>query len=168
MEPVSFEEAPQKRPVFLLVLCILTFVYTGLSIFSPIAQIVIGTRDSKSLNVELDRVLDAADQMRDSGMGSIAHIYEQIAEMTVEINQHATAVGFINLAIILLGAASAIIMLKGKKIGFHLYIIYSMLQIGAVYFFVSPENVPLFMPIFGGVFSALFIFLYSRNLHWLK
>ena len=169
MEPVSLEEeAPQKRPVFLLVLCILTFVSTGMGIFSPIIQMVRGTRSPESLKPDLDALMNLSEKMRESGMTYLANTYEQLADMTVEINPHAVLAGLIALLIVLLGAFSAVVMLKGRKIGFHLYIGYSFLQLVSVYFFASPENVPMIFPISGGIISLIFIFMYSRNLHWLK
>lgn len=168
MEPVTLEEAPQKRPNFLLVLCILTFVSTGLGIFTPIFQMIRGTRPPADLLRDVDALMMAAEKMRDAGMSSLAHVYEQLAEMTVEINAHAMLAGLISFVIILMGVAAAIMMLKGKKIGFHLYIGYSLLQLISTYFFVSAENVPLLIPISGAIISGIFILMYSRNLHWMN
>lgn len=169
MEPVTLEEAPiQKRPNFLLVLCILTFVSTGIGIFSPLFQMIRGTRSPEEMQPELDALMTAAEKMRESGMTSLASMYEKIADMTVEVNAHATLAGLVAILIIILGAISAFMMLKGRKIGFHLYVGYSFLQLVSVYFFASPENVPLVIPITGGVISLIFIFMYSRNLHWMK
>ena len=168
MEPVTLEEAPiQKRPNFLLVLCILTFVSTGLGIFSPLFQMIRGTRSPEALQPDLDAFTTAADKMREAGMSSLAEMYEKMAEMTVELNAHAFVAGLVSLLIILLGAASAFMMLKGRRLGFHLYIIYSFLQLVMIYFFVSAENVSLVIPISGGIISLIFIFMYSRNLHWM-
>ena len=167
MEPVTLEEAPQKRPAFLLVLCILTFVSTGLGIFSPLFQMIRGTRPQQDLQKDVDILMQSAGKMREMGMSSFAHFYEQMAEMTVEINPHAMIAGLVGLLIVIIGGVSAIMMLQGKRIGFHLYIGYSFLQLISTYFFVSAENVPMLIPIVGAILSGIFILMYSRNLHWM-
>ena len=66
------------------------------------------------------------------------------------------------------GLAGAIWMFKGKKIGFHLYIIYSLISLGSMYIFIPFSEVPSYSILFNGLFSGLFIWMYSRNLSWLK
>ena len=66
-----------------------------------------------------------------------------------------------------IGAASAFMMLKRMKLGFHAYIVYSFLSILSVYAFVAPVNVPSIFILINTIFAGLFVFLYSRNLKWL-
>ena len=67
-----------------------------------------------------------------------------------------------------LGLAAAIVMFKGLKIGFHLYIVYSFLALIQYYFIISPSQVPMTLLIANGLISLVFVFLYSRHLHWMK
>jgi hypothetical protein len=69
--------------------------------------------------------------------------------------------------VLLIGLLGALMMWQAKKLGFHLYIGYSLLAIIQIYFFVSPSDVPSFVVIWGLLMSVLFVFMYSRNLKWM-
>lgn len=67
-----------------------------------------------------------------------------------------------------IGLAGVVFMFLRRELGFHLYIIYSLLYVGQSYLFVPPSNVPILFVIVNFLFSGLFIFLYSLSLKWLK
>jgi hypothetical protein len=66
------------------------------------------------------------------------------------------------------GLAGVIFMFKRKELGFHLYIIYSLLYVAQSYLFVSPANVPLILVITNLGISGIFIYIYSRSLNWFR
>lgn len=164
----SEDDRPKKRPVFLLVLCILTFVSTGISFFAPLIMLIRGQRSQAAMDEETNILLKAADQMRESGLDAFAKYYEKTADMNIQLNQNVYGYAGLILVSILVGALGAVMMLKGKKLGFHLYIGYSLLVMVTPYFFASTEVIPMLNTIIGAIFSLLFIFMYSRNLNWLK
>jgi len=67
-----------------------------------------------------------------------------------------------------IGVAGVILMLKRIKLGFHLYITYSILGIGHLYLFAAPNIIPTPLIVISLFFSGLFIFLYSRFLPWMN
>ena len=67
-----------------------------------------------------------------------------------------------------LGLFGVIFMMRRRKLGFHMYIVYSLLAIGGMLLYVSAENIHISLPIVNVIFSGLFIFLYSRTLHWMR
>lgn len=159
---------PKKRPVFLTVLCILTLVWAGLSFFGPLVLLIRGQRSDTAMKMESNLLLKAADQMRESGFDSIGKYYEQSADMNIQLNQNVYGYASVLMVAVILGILGAVFMLRGKKLGFHMYIVYSLLSMAAPYFFASTEVIPILNTIVIGLFSLLFIFMYSRNLHWLK
>ncbi len=159
---------PKKRPVFLTVLCILTLVATGIGFFAPLIMLVRGVRSETAMQAETDILLKAADQMREMGVDAFAKYYEQTADMNVQLNQNVYGYAAMILLAVILGIFGAIFMLRGKKLGFHLYIGYCLLAMITPYLFASAESIPMLNTILGAIFSLLFIFMYSRNLHWLK
>jgi hypothetical protein len=66
------------------------------------------------------------------------------------------------------GLSGIIFMFKRKELGFHLYIIYSLLYVAQSYLFVSPANVPLVLVITNLGISGIFIYIYSRSLNWFR
>lgn len=158
----------KKRPVFLTVLCILTLVWAGIGFFGTLMMLVRGVRTNLAMQKETDLFLKAADQMRDSGFDSLGKYYEQTADMGVQLNQSAYGYASLLMVAVLLGIFGAILMLLGKKLGFHFYIVYTMLGMIAPYLFASSDSIPVANTILSAFFGLLFVFMYSRNLRWLK
>ena len=112
--------------------------------------------------------LKLSDEMRTMDMSRLAEMMEQIQRLSEASNAYFYLSTVISMGILSLGIAGAILMLRGRKLGFHLYIGYSLLAVLQLYFFASPADIPTIAVVFGLLFSGLFIFLYSRNLHWLN
>ena len=161
-------EANEPRPQFLKVLCILSFVSVGLSLLFSIAGLLLGpTGEEEMLALKVDRTAVISD-LKDMGLYSMADVMTKVQRMTVEINDNfyfASLIGLITLGIGLYGVLK---MWRGAKIGFHFYIIYSLLSIGALYLYVSPNNIPSMVVIFNLLISGIFIFMYARNLKWMR
>ena len=106
--------------------------------------------------------------MRTLNMPAFAEMMEQIQRMSESANAHFYANTLVSMLILGLGIMGAVLMLRGKKLGFHLYIGYSLLAVLQLYFFASPADIPTVAVVLGLLFSGLFVFLYSRNLPWLN
>lgn len=161
------QEAP-KRPVFLTVLCILTLIVTGFGVIGGLTGLFSGPPSPEAI-AELQSSSEQSAQMLED-MGSVYWAGEirkvnQIVEYT-QTKFHTST--FISLLTALVGLVSALLMLRGRKNGFHLYIIYNLLNLVGVYAYVPIREVPVFMLITNTLISALFIFLYSRNLRYMN
>jgi hypothetical protein len=88
--------------------------------------------------------------------------------MSESVNQHFYANVSVSFLVLCLGIVGAVFMFVGKKSGFHLYIAYSLLAILQMYFFTSVANIPTVLVVMSLIFSALFIFLYAKNLSWMR
>ena len=93
---------------------------------------------------------------------------QKIGRMVEQMNDNHYLSTFLNLIFTLLGIYAVFLMMKGAKFGFHLYIIHSILAIVGVYFYVSAANIPTFVIIVNLTISGVFIFMYSRNLKWMR
>ncbi len=107
-------------------------------------------------------------QLRSDNMDGMADMMEKISAMTAYSNESFYTIYMLNILTFLLGLFGAILMWQGRKIGFHLYIIYNIVAILTIYAVVPVNEVPSFITIFNVIISAVFIFMYSRNLHWMK
>jgi len=157
----------QPRPGFLTTLCVLTFITTGLGVFSAISSLISGKLSDDQMLESKVALAQSISQLKEAGMDSWVGMMEKIQAMTIQANDHfflGTMLSFIAASI---GVFAAMKMWKGYKQGFHFYIIYSLISVGSIYLYISPSNIPSIIIVANLLISGLFIFMYSRNLHWM-
>jgi TM2 domain-containing membrane protein YozV len=164
---VNFEPK-MERPTFLKVLSILSFISIGLSLLSGVYSLITGPLSDEQMLEQKVELLKSTDELRSAGMDGFVKLLEQIQRMSESINQHFYAVSLVSILVLGIGLFGVLKMWMGKRIGFHLYIIYSLLTVGQLYLFVASADVPSVVVIWNLVIAALFIFMYSRNLKWMK
>lgn len=157
-----------KRPVFLLVLCILSFVSIGWSLLTAIVSLFTGPASEETMIETKVEFTKQINQMNELGSEWGADIFRKLIHITEATNTAHYSFTMTTIVILIIGALGVFWMLKRKKLGFHLYIIYSLLSAVQLYFFVNAAYVPTFLVIFSAVFSGIFILLYSLNLKWMK
>lgn len=158
----------EKRPVFLLVLCILSFVYIGFSILFGAGSLAQGPETKQEMAREMEEFDKGIAELEKNGNTQMVATFEKYRDFALEANRKFYGVQIVSLLVLGLGLISVLKMFKGDKLGFHLYIVYSLLSIGQVYFFISPAMVPTSLVIFTLVISAIFVGLYAINLRWLR
>lgn len=160
------EEKP--RPGFLTVLCVLSFISTGLSLIFGLFSFISGPQsDEQMLQSKVD-IAKSISEFRKMGMDGMVEMFNKLQLMTEETNNNFYLSGVITLIVASMGLYGVIKMWKGMKQGFHLYIVYSLFSVAGLYFYVSPNNIPSIVIIVNLILSGIFIFMYSRNLKWMK
>lgn len=157
-----------KRPVFLLVLCILTFVRIGFGVMDGFLGLAAGPDSPQDLDkaqVELNKQID---EFEKQGMDDWVPTVKKLQNMVIVMNNNYYAVIALAFFIYAIGVTAAIMMLRGRKLGFHLYIIYTLLSVCDYYFFISPSMVPTVVIVLSALTGALFIGLYAINLKWMR
>lgn len=136
-----FQTAPQKnlRPTFLTVLCVLTFVGSGYSIFVELTGLF------------ADRIVDSD---------------EILKYITLMGDLHAHEIYILNLGMSLAGLLGAILMFLLRRSGFYLYAAAQILSFFVIPY--SDDFFWLSLMAVSAVFSLLFIILYGLNLKHLK
>ena len=169
MDTIDNINQEEPRPRFLTVLCILTFIATGLSLVTGLFNLLVTGRQSEEQMINAKVAMsESINEMRDMGMTSFVDLMEKIQRMSVEVNDNFYFAGIFGLVLTVIGLYSAIRMWKGSKLGFHIYIVYNLLAIGGIYLYVSAANIPTVFVVFNVVLSGIFILMYSRNLTWMK
>jgi hypothetical protein len=141
--PLNPTEATPKRPTLLTVLCILTFISSGMNLFSGL--VIAGFYD-----VFVEIAQEFAQKFNIPG---------------IDLLLETSPLFFLVTAIFYAGSLSgAILMMQLKKIGFHVYTIFQILLILAPMYFMHLPS-PGFPEL---IFSGLFIFLYSTNLKFMS
>lgn len=160
------EEA--KRPTFLLVLCILTFVNTGFTILSGLSGVISGPPSSAEIKESNVQMAESISQLEKVNLDYWVDVIKRIQLMTEAIYANFIAYNAVSIVVAMVGVAAAALMLKGKKIGFHVYIGYSFLYVLQGYLFISAAVIPSFIVIINLLIASLFVLLYSRNLSWMN
>lgn len=164
----EFEQERGPRPGFLTTLCVLTFISTGLSLISNLFSLISGPMNDDQLKDVQVAMMEVSGQMQNANMTGFAEFYEKLFRIQEATNANHYAFVLSTIVILGIGIFAAIKMLKGSKFGFHLYIIYNLLSVVQLYFFVSASTIPTILVVTNIVFALLFIFLYSRNLKWMR
>ncbi|MNK24843.1 hypothetical protein D3C87_431580 [compost metagenome] len=161
-------EKKQKRPVLLTVLCILSFIVVGFGLLGVLFSLIGGAPTEDQIMQAYNLSINMANDMRDKQFIMMAEILEQSADLVVYQQHRFWLVLLVNFVTYATGFMGVLYMLKGKRLGFHLYIIYCLVGIGGM-FLIAPANL-ISVPsiIMSLVFSGLFVFLYSRNLKWMN
>lgn len=162
------EEQKRKRPVLLTVLCILSFVVVGFGILGVLFSLIGGQPTADEIDAAYNQIIQMASEMRDKQLTTIADMLEQGAELTVYQQHRYWSVLGINALTMFTGFAGVLLMFRGKRLGFHLYIIYNLLSVGGTFLIVPSHMVPMVSVIMNLIISGLFIFLYSLNLKWMN
>ena len=168
--PFNTPNIKPKRSTLLIVLVVLTLLNNSYGLFVNARQ---------SLNVEsaIIKLEEALDTMEDSldaiggGEGAFANIFSGssfLLERQIEVLDKYGLFYFILLMLVAIGSiAGALLMLKLNKLGFHLYASAQVaaLLIPLIFGLTSFSNSFLIaMNVFGILLTALFIWLYAREL----
>ena len=157
-----------KRPTFLLVLCILTFVNTGFTILSGLSGVFSGPPSAQDIKESNVQMAESISQLEKVNLDYWVDVIKRIQLMTEAIYANFIAYNTVSIVVAMVGVAAAALMLKGKKIGFHVYIGYSFLYVLQGYLFISAAVIPSFIVIINLLIASLFVLLYSRNLSWMN
>jgi hypothetical protein len=173
METVEYSEQQgletPKRPTFLTVLVILTWLSVGMMIMTNFTGLVSGPLGEEELLEQEVKAAESIVELREAGQDS----FVQFIEIGLERNRYLHEKVFyqaniVTLILAILGAVAAWFMWNGRKLGFHLYIIYSLLSVVQSYFIYTMDLIIQTEIYLNLALSAVFVFMYSRNLHWMK
>lgn len=157
-----------KQPKLLKVLSILSIIWIGFSILSTISRLIIGKLPKDVMIQQKLGVLKSVEQFKILGYDGIAADFQKSIPMNESINTSVFIYPFFTLIALIIGLVGVLFMKRKKKLGFHFYIIYSLLIVIQPYFFMSPQIIPNIFIFFNLLIAGLFVFLYSRNLSWMK
>ena len=154
------------RPVFLTVLCILTFIGSGYSALSALISLLTEPLVEQSM-AQMEEVmleLDAASAdvpWLENFLFAYIDVMENMMDHYVEMN----LTSFLGYALALTGA---IFMFKLKNIGFHMYLASQLLLTMVPLIFMGFNIVGFVTAAVGGFFNILFVILYGLNLKHLR
>jgi membrane-associated HD superfamily phosphohydrolase len=161
-------EQDEKRPSSMTTLSVLSIISIGLSLPGQIFGLAKGPMSGEEMKDFKVLMAEAISTSKTNGWNWLAEMLDKLQLLQTDINNNFYTAAFVTIVSLSIGLLGVIMMRGRKKIGFHVYIIYCILSTVSIYMYVSPGNIPNSFVISNILFSALFIFLYSRNLKWLR
>lgn len=158
------EVTSAKRPTFLTVLCIITFVISGYKFFTSVGDVFSSESFDKAEWDELSVEFESASEGMDSGMQDMmASIMESMTGMmeTAEANHMILAI--VAIIATLLSLLGAFWMFKLKKVGFYTYIASKIVGVFGPLMIYGFGGFPLLMYTGGFLAAVIFIILYGVN-----
>lgn len=159
-----------KRSRFLNVLLVLTTISLAWFFFTNVLPMFSGPMNAEQLEQEEVRMAKAMVSLSDffEGEESKQALSESFDFSFSRITYiHTRAFGSyytLQFIIFLICSASVYFMFKLNKIGFHLYIIYSLLRDGGLYLVLPSNLIAPSEPLLNLAISGVFVFMYYRNL----
>lgn len=158
-----------KRPNFLVALIILSAVSMVMSLSTSISGLSSGAPSEDEREAYIADQYVSINELKDQGFDGMAEVLEEVLLMTVYQNEHVyTSYYWLTLLYTLLGMAAIVLMFQLRKLGFHLYVIYSLAPIIVTYILIPVSMIPSFIIIVSLLVSLLFCVLYGLNLKYMK
>ncbi|WP_372750885.1 hypothetical protein [Labilibaculum sp.] len=166
-ENVTTITTPKKRPTFLTVLCILSFIGSGgFGLLNSLYQFATFESSYPKNAEKLSLVLE---QLEDAGMDS-GFMYTNAQNSLIQLEKMSQNLGIItgaNCLFALLSLLGVFMMFKLKKNGFYLYLGANLFWI-LVPLALIDFDATLFMTMVSAGITALFVILYAVNLKHMK
>ena len=157
-----------KRPKFLLVLVILSGINIVTSMIGALSGMLGSKPDQAMIKSAKLEFANMREQLQKADAEDFIYIIDQMQSVTVNMFKHFQAYNSFQFLILVLGLTGIVLMYRGKKLGFHFYIIYTLGLVLLPYFFNPITGIPTLLTIVGVIYGGIWVWLYSRNLHWLK
>ncbi len=161
---------PQKSriPQLLLVTGIISLLGTGSTVLSSLMSIILGKPSQEEITESKLELAKSLEQVQKNDVQFLEELIRNLQIMLDAMYNNFFLYTLVAALVAGVGIAGIIFMFKRRELGFHLYIVYSLLYVAQSYLFVSPENVPLVMVLTNLSISGIFIYIYSRSLNWFR
>ncbi|MEO6732433.1 MAG: hypothetical protein ABIN01_14540 [Ferruginibacter sp.] len=168
-EALQDYERPAGRPVFITVLCILTFIGSGWGLIGGAiqyftaekqAQTMVLTKEKASADLQKGGKDDAGTKMAEKVVNSMTSAF------TVENLKNAALAAILAAALCLAGAR---MMWNLKKTGFYLYVVGTLVGIISPFLIYGSNNImSIISSVIVGFIGIIFVILYGVNLKYMK
>ncbi|MDX1446207.1 hypothetical protein [Lishizhenia sp.] len=163
-------EEKKDRPPFLIVLLVLT----ALNLISSLYSSITGLLSAKPV-VNKEEVLgpdfeNAMEELsaQEGGEEAISILDGIMNHLFYLMNEGYYSNLVLQLITVLVGVAAVVMLFKLKKLGFHLYLIYTLLGVFGVYLIMPAALVSGIMLFFIAILGGIMVLLYAINFKHLK
>ena len=163
MEPAN---PPKERPIFLTIVCILSYVLLGMSILNGLVNAIFG-RATAALSPFIQRIME-----RDVDLDNLPYGLRTLVEESFFIAhkamEFATTMAVLSTLMSVIALFGVISMWQLKKTGFYLYTGAKIFILLIPFIFLGFNFISYIVSTVNGVFVILFIILYAVNFKHMK
>jgi hypothetical protein len=162
-ENVTTIEVPKKRPTFLTVLCILSFIGSGG--FGLLNSLYTYVTFESSYPTKIEQATEGLEQMEEAGMES-GFFYSLTENGIIQLNalsENLEMITGVNCLFAILSLLGIFMMFKLKKNGFYLYLMANLFWL-LVPLALIDFDAMLSLTIIGAIITTIFAIMYAVNL----
>lgn len=161
-----FESNPVKRPTFLTIVCILTFIGSGWGVLSNLFSLfTAGIMDSMVQTEQYTSLVNGIEEGERPAFFA-SYISSSIATLQATF-LHAREIAITNLVLNVISLLGAMLMFQLRRFGFYLYAAAQILLLFVLPYFAGFNFYVMTMMLFSGIFSLLFLVFYTVNLKYM-
>ncbi len=157
--------AAPKRPQFLTILCILSFIGGAWGIIGGSMNMVSGPATAAAMSAMTEKMDEAKTQMGDDAAQGVAgSIMDAAGDFANKAAANAKKIGISNIGLALLSLFGVWQMWNLKKSGFWIYTLATIGGLMVPLVFMGVNLLSILSVGFAGLFGVVFIILYAANL----
>jgi hypothetical protein len=156
------KNSSKARPVFLTVVCIISYVLLGLNILNGLTGAIFG-RLTSTFEPVLKRIIERDVDLGEVPLG-VRSLVEDSFDVAYKAMEHATAISLLNLLLAVIALFGVIMMWQLKKTGFYLYTGAKIFILIIPIIFLGINFITFIALTSSGLFALVFIILFAVNL----
>lgn len=158
----------RKRPTFLTVLCILSFIGSAWGLIDGITDLM-SNGNAEALSEATQRIDEAKAQMGDDAASGFAgNMMDAAMDVAQKAVEHAKEIGLSKIVLALIEALGVLLMWNLRKPGFLLYVLSIIGGLAVPLIFLGTNLLSLLSVGFMGVIGIVFVILYGLNLKHMR
>ncbi len=166
--PFEEQQNGRRRPVFLTVLCILTFIGSGWGVLSNLFSIFTADALNES-HIRMEQYSTLMGEMEGEELSSFwANFLSSSMEMAQIAMMHAREIATMQLVLGIVSLLGAILMFRLSRLGFYLYVAAQVLMLFVFPYFAGFSAVVLVSLFGSALFTAVFIAMYAVNVRYMN
>ncbi len=165
--------AAPKRPTFLTVLCILSFIGGAWGVIGGAMNMFTGPATEAAMSEMSARMDEAKTQLGDemgdqAGSEMVGGMLDGAMEMAQKAAANAKAIGISNIVLSIVSLLGVWMMWNLRKNGYWLYVLATLGGLAVPLIFLGVNFMSILSVGFGGLIGVLFIILYGVNLKHMR
>lgn len=149
-------------PKGLRIVGVLTLINLGFAGFSSFLGMFSRPLSPEQMENYLALNVQQIKLMQEQGFGGMADSMQKVIHVLEYTNENHYLHHLLNLMVCACGIIGVVMMWKGKRWGFHAYIISSLLKLASFYLFIPIAEVPGILLTYYAFTTLIFVLLYRR------
>lgn len=156
-------ESIKKRPVFLTILCIISYVLLGWAMFGALIGLILAPVFKPIHSTMNESMQEASEELANKAPG-MSEVFESIMKGSGQVMEYMTELNIVNLICSGIALWGVIMMWKLKKTGFYLYAAGRLIMAIFPLILIGDNFITGISSVIGIFFVGVMLVLYGLNL----